>query len=139
MSRTQGHSTADRNMSVKICSNTIGNLSRDLPVCSAMPHSKAAPCETEGHLINGDLHSCMHVTSVILFLYLSAERITLICCSRMLTCFSLFNLQIFYVFSIKLLQSHVYYILVGHFYMYDVRYWVVFIHFNIYTVFVWVM
>jgi len=90
MSRTQGHSTADKNMLVKICSDTIGNLSRDLPACSAVPLSKAAPRETEVHLINVVLHSCTHITSVILFLYLSAERITLIFCSRMLTCFSLF-------------------------------------------------
>ena len=34
-----------------------------------------------------------------------------------------FNLQLFHVFSITLIQGHVYYILVGHFYLYDVIYW----------------
>jgi hypothetical protein len=37
LSRPQGHSAAGRIMSVKNYSDTIGNRSRDLPVCSAVP------------------------------------------------------------------------------------------------------
>jgi hypothetical protein len=37
LSRTQGHSAAGRIMSMKNSNDTIGNQSRDLPVCSAVP------------------------------------------------------------------------------------------------------
>ena len=44
---------AGRIMTVKICSETIGNLSRDLPACSAVHQPAAPPREAEGHVING--------------------------------------------------------------------------------------
>jgi hypothetical protein len=37
LSRPQGHSATGRIMSMKKSSDTIGNRSRDLPVCSAVP------------------------------------------------------------------------------------------------------
>jgi hypothetical protein len=37
LSRIQGHSATGRIMSLKYSSDTIGNLSRYLPVCSAVP------------------------------------------------------------------------------------------------------
>jgi hypothetical protein len=37
LSQPQGHSAAGRMMSMKNTSDTIGNRSRDLPVCSAVP------------------------------------------------------------------------------------------------------
>jgi hypothetical protein len=37
LSRPQGHSAAGRIMSMKNSNNTIGNRSRDLPVCSTVP------------------------------------------------------------------------------------------------------
>jgi len=61
-------------MSVKICSDAIGNPSRDLPPCSAVPQP---PRETEGRLITVDVHRCTHMTSVIISLYLRAEQVTL--------------------------------------------------------------
>jgi hypothetical protein len=39
----QGHSAAGRIMSMKNSNETIGNRSRDLPVCSAMPQPTAPP------------------------------------------------------------------------------------------------
>jgi len=63
MRRTQGHSTAGRIVSMKICTDTLGNLSRDFPACSAVPHPTAALRETEGHLINGVVRSCTHITA----------------------------------------------------------------------------
>jgi hypothetical protein len=38
LSRPQGHSAARRIMSMKNSNDTIGNRSRDLPVCRAVPH-----------------------------------------------------------------------------------------------------
>ena len=37
LSRTQGHSATGRIMSLKNSKDTIGNRTRDLPVCSAVP------------------------------------------------------------------------------------------------------
>jgi hypothetical protein len=36
----RGHSSAERIMSMKNSSGTIGNRNRDLPVCSALPNYK---------------------------------------------------------------------------------------------------
>jgi hypothetical protein len=44
LSRPQGHSAAGRIMSLKKSSDTIGNRTRDLPVCSAAPQPMAPPC-----------------------------------------------------------------------------------------------
>ena len=38
MSRPQGHSTIGRIMSLKNSNGTIGNRTRDLPVCSVVPY-----------------------------------------------------------------------------------------------------
>jgi hypothetical protein len=73
---------------MKICSDTVGNPSRDLPACSAVPQPTARPRKTEGHLTNIDVHSCTDVISPILVLYLRAEQVTL-------TCFDRFLIQIF--------------------------------------------
>ena len=43
LSRPQGHSAAGRIMSMKNSSDTIGNRTRDLPACSAVPHPTALP------------------------------------------------------------------------------------------------
>jgi hypothetical protein len=41
VSRPQGHSAAGRIKSIKISNNTIGNRTRDLPTCAAVPQSTA--------------------------------------------------------------------------------------------------
>ena len=43
LSRPQGHSAARRIMSMKNSSDTIGNRTRDLPTCSAVPQPAAPP------------------------------------------------------------------------------------------------
>jgi hypothetical protein len=43
LSHPQGHSAAGRIMSMKDSNETIGNRSRDLPVCSVMPQPPAPP------------------------------------------------------------------------------------------------
>ena len=43
LSRPQGHSAAGRIMSMKNSNATIGNRTRDLPTCSAVPQSTALP------------------------------------------------------------------------------------------------
>ena len=43
LSRPQGHSAPGRIMSIKISSDTIGNQTRDLPACSAVPQPTAPP------------------------------------------------------------------------------------------------
>jgi len=43
LSRPQGHSAAWRIMSMKNSSDTIGNWTRDLPNCSAVPQPSAPP------------------------------------------------------------------------------------------------
>jgi len=74
MSRTQSHSTAGSIMSVNIYSDVICNPSRNLPPYSAVSQPSR---ETEGHLITVDVHSCTHMTSVIISLYFRAEQVTL--------------------------------------------------------------
>jgi len=59
---------------VNICSDVIGYPNRDLPACSAVPQSTALPSEVESHLINGDVQSCTHITSVITFCTSVQER-----------------------------------------------------------------
>ena len=41
LSQPQGHSAAGRIMAMKNSSNTIGNRTRDLPACSAVPQATA--------------------------------------------------------------------------------------------------
>jgi hypothetical protein len=41
--RPQGHSTVGRTMSIKKSNDTIGNRTRDLPACSAVPQPTAPP------------------------------------------------------------------------------------------------
>jgi hypothetical protein len=43
LSRAQGHSAAGRIMSMKNSNDTIGNRTRDLPACSAVPQPTAPP------------------------------------------------------------------------------------------------
>jgi hypothetical protein len=43
LSRTQGHSAARRIMSMKNSNDTIGNGTRNLPACSAVPQPTAPP------------------------------------------------------------------------------------------------
>jgi hypothetical protein len=43
LSQPQGHSAAGRIMSMKNSTNTIGNRTRDLPACSAVPQQTAPP------------------------------------------------------------------------------------------------
>ena len=43
LSQPQGHSAAGRIMSMKNSNDTIGNRTRDLPTCSAVPQSTALP------------------------------------------------------------------------------------------------
>jgi hypothetical protein len=56
LSQPQGHSVAGRNMSMKHSSDTVGNRTRDLPACSAVPQPTAQIklllplyCETVWH------------------------------------------------------------------------------------------
>jgi len=72
------HSTAGSNISVKHCSDAIGIPRRDLLSCSAVPQP---PRETERRLINSDVRSCTHITSLNLSLYFRAGQVSLICCS----------------------------------------------------------
>jgi hypothetical protein len=46
LNRLHGHSAAGRIMSMKNSNDTIGDRSRDLPVCSAMPQP---PCHRVPH------------------------------------------------------------------------------------------
>ena len=43
LSRPQGHSAAGRIMSMKNSNDTIGNRTRELPTCSAVPQPTAPP------------------------------------------------------------------------------------------------
>ena len=43
LSRPQGHSAAGRIMSMKNSNDTIGDRTRDLPACSAVPQPTAPP------------------------------------------------------------------------------------------------
>ena len=43
LSQPQGHSAAGRIMSMKNVNDTIGNRTRDLPTCSAVPQPTAPP------------------------------------------------------------------------------------------------
>ena len=43
LSHSQGHSVALRVMSIKNSNDTIGNRTRDLPACSAVPQPNAPP------------------------------------------------------------------------------------------------
>ena len=43
LSQTQGHNAAGRFISMKNSNDTIGNRTRDLPVCSAVPQPTAPP------------------------------------------------------------------------------------------------
>jgi hypothetical protein len=51
LSRPQGHSAAGRIMSMEKSSDTIGNRTRDLPVCSAVPQPTAPPAACPALLI----------------------------------------------------------------------------------------
>jgi len=69
-------------MSVKICSDSIGKLSRNLSACSAVHQPNALSRETEGHVINGyKLHAHNFSNS---FVYLRSEKVTLKYLSRIL-------------------------------------------------------
>ena len=99
--RTQCHSTAGSIMWVKMCSDSVGNVRRYLPACSAVRQPTTTPRATEGHLINSDVHSCTHITAVILFVPP--------CRTGHLDVFqSYFNLQTFDFFSITPVQFRVY-------------------------------
>jgi len=49
LSQPQGHSEAGRIMSMKESNDTIGNRTRDLPTCSAVPQPTAPPAACPGH------------------------------------------------------------------------------------------
>ena len=46
LSQNQGHSAAGRIISMKNCNDTIGNRTRELPACSAVPQPTAPPRTT---------------------------------------------------------------------------------------------
>ena len=46
LSRHQGHSAAERTMSMKKFNDTIGNRARDIPACGAVPEAPTAPPRT---------------------------------------------------------------------------------------------
>ena len=46
LSRSEGHSAVGKIMSMKNSNDTIGNRTRDLPACSAVPQPTAPPRET---------------------------------------------------------------------------------------------
>jgi len=43
-----GHSAAGRITSMKISNDTIGNITRDVPACSAVPQPDAPPPASDG-------------------------------------------------------------------------------------------
>jgi hypothetical protein len=48
LSRPQGHSATERFMSMKHAKDTIGNRTRDIPVCIAVPQATAPPRAPSG-------------------------------------------------------------------------------------------
>jgi hypothetical protein len=50
LSQPQGHIAAGRIMSMKNSSDTIGNWTRDLPACSAVPQPTVPPCAPYGDI-----------------------------------------------------------------------------------------
>ena len=76
LSRPQGHSAAGRIMSVKNCSDTSGNRSRDLPACSSVAQPHPADCRAAVYKLQSALrtsrycyvssaHSSTHVTAAV--------------------------------------------------------------------------
>ena len=58
LSRPQGHSAAGRIMSMKNCNDTIGNRTRDLLICSAVPQPTAiTPVKTRYPCTGGSVGS----------------------------------------------------------------------------------
>ena len=55
MSKPQGHCAAGRIMSMKKSNDTIGNRTRDLPACSAVPQPTAPPRAPIQLLVDGVL------------------------------------------------------------------------------------
>ena len=51
LSQPQGHSTAGRIMSMKNSNDTIGNRTRDIPACSAVPEPTAPPRAPTQHTV----------------------------------------------------------------------------------------
>jgi hypothetical protein len=49
--QTQGHSAAGKIMSIKNSNDTIGNRTRKLPTCSAVPQPTAPPCAPQQQLL----------------------------------------------------------------------------------------
>ena len=68
LSRPQGHSAAGRIMSVKNSNDSIGNRTRDLPACNAVPQPTAPPrgptCGNTG-VIHTHTHTHTHEYSFI--------------------------------------------------------------------------
>jgi hypothetical protein len=60
LSRPQGHSATERIMSMKNSKDTIGNRTRDLPVCSAVPQSTAPPRAPPVYGIYEMIITCEH-------------------------------------------------------------------------------
>ena len=56
LSQPQGHNAAGRIMSIKNSSDTIGNLTRDLPTCSAAPQPTTPPRNNRKNI--GNIFSC---------------------------------------------------------------------------------
>ena len=57
LSQPQGHSGAGRIMSMKNSNDTIGNRSRDLPTCSAVPRPTALPRAPKFHFQSSKISS----------------------------------------------------------------------------------
>jgi hypothetical protein len=56
LSQSQGHSATGRIMSMKSSSETIGNRTRDLPVCSAVPEHKVGSINYKAKLVESFFH-----------------------------------------------------------------------------------
>ena len=59
LSRPQGHSAARRIVSMKNSNDTIGNRTRDLPTCSAVPQPTAPPTGAGAELFHADRRTDM--------------------------------------------------------------------------------
>ena len=59
LSQPQGHSVAGRIMSMKKSNDPIGNRTRDLPACNAVPQPTASP-----HTPYSYIHFCLEITAL---------------------------------------------------------------------------
>jgi hypothetical protein len=85
MIQIQGHSAAGRMMSMKISSDTMGNRTRELPVCSSVPqptapHFRINNCKKKKTAVN--IHTFLTSLVITFRLWISYVRWIMLCDSR---------------------------------------------------------